>query len=159
MGFLTVNGKLMTYDEYKNVQAMYKVHGLLQFMKLYNIHKDRQIEEKDLHWGEEIEYHTYAFDEDNKKVRLVCDADDVIEKFSQYQNLLDSFKNDDQNKDDVDIGLFGFNDDERTDLGEPDFKLLPEFGNFMIEAVPLEPYGSYSDPNELLKCEQKISNR
>ena len=30
---------------------------------------------------------------------------------------------------------------------KPDFKLLPEFGNWMIEAVPIEPYGAYSDPN------------
>lgn len=36
MGFLTVNGKLLTYDEYKNLQHMYKKHAVLQFLKLYN---------------------------------------------------------------------------------------------------------------------------
>ena len=41
MGFLTVNGVLMTYDEYKHLQDMYKRHGLMQFVKLFNIHKDR----------------------------------------------------------------------------------------------------------------------
>ena len=66
MGFLTVNGVLMTYDEYKckHLQQLYKMHGLMQFVKLYSIHKDRQIEAEDLHWGEEIEYHLYAFDEE-----------------------------------------------------------------------------------------------
>ncbi len=159
MGFLTLNGKLLTYDEYKNVQHMYKRHGLMQFVKLYNIHKDRQIEEKDLHWGEEIEYHMYNFDEASNKVRLACDADDIIEKFEQYTSMLDDFGDDEMNSQMQDIALFGFNEAERSEMGDPDFKLLPEFGNFMIEAVPNEPYGAYGDPNELLKCESKISNR
>ena len=68
MGFLTVNGVLMTYDEYKHLQDMYKRHGLMQFVKLFNIHKDRQIDAADLHWGEEIEYHLYKFDEQKKSV-------------------------------------------------------------------------------------------
>ena len=47
-----------------------------------------------------------------------------------------------------------------TDLQEkPDFKLLPEFGNWMIEAVPTDPYGAYSDPDQLLSCAEKISRR
>lgn len=65
MGFLTVNGQLMTYDEYKHLINLYRAHGLLQFMKLWNVHKDRQIEPEDLHWGEEIEYKLYKFDEAN----------------------------------------------------------------------------------------------
>ena len=43
MGFLTVNGQLMTYDEYKHLVNLYRAHGILQFMKLYNVHKDKQI--------------------------------------------------------------------------------------------------------------------
>ena len=108
MGFLTVNGQLMTYDEYKNVQHLYKVHGLMQFLKLYNLHKDRQIEEEDLHWGEEIEYHLYAFDEESQKVRLACDADEIMSKFSEFSDILESFKNEDKNSEKQDIELFGF---------------------------------------------------
>ena len=48
--------------------------------------------------------------------------------------------------------------EEPADL-KPDFKLLPEFGNWMIEAVPIEPYGAYSDPTQLLLCKDKIANR
>lgn len=29
MGFLTVNGHLMTYDEYKQVINLYRAHGIL----------------------------------------------------------------------------------------------------------------------------------
>ena len=48
---------------------------------------------------------------------------------------------------------------EEDQEGKPDFKLLPEFGNWMIEAVPTEPYGAYSDPEQLLACAGKIKNR
>ena len=82
MGFLTINGNLMTYDEYKDLIMLYKKHGLLQFVKLYNTHKDRQIDAADLHWGEEIEYHLYAFDDKNNQVLLACDGDDIIQEFN-----------------------------------------------------------------------------
>jgi len=37
--------------------------------------------------------------------------------------------------------------------------LLPEFGNWMIEAVPEAPYGNYQDPSQLLSCYEKIIKR
>ena len=48
---------------------------------------------------------------------------------------------------------------ELTDVERPDFKLMPEFGNWMIEAVPSDPYDTYQDPGQLLKCKEKIANR
>lgn len=87
MGFLTVNGNLMTYDEYKHLINLYRAHGIMQFMKLWNVHKDRQIELEDLHWGEEIEYKLYKFDEENQKVLLSCDADTIIDEFTAQSAL------------------------------------------------------------------------
>jgi hypothetical protein len=125
MGFLSVNGFLMTYEEYKHWQVRYKRHGLMQFCNLYNTHKARQIPQKDLHWGEEIEYSLYFFDEEHKRVRLACDASKIIASYNEANH----------------------------DSTDPDgFTLLPEYGNWMIEAVPIKPYGSYSDPNQLLCC-------
>ena len=123
----------MTYDEYKDKQDMFRRHGLLQFLKLFQIHKDRQIDEADLHWGEEIEYHLYKFDQDNQIVQLSCDGDVLIEQLNT--KLEDGSQH------------------------KPDFKLLPEFGNWMIEAVPTDAYGPYSDPEQLLVCRDKIFNR
>lgn len=45
-------------------------------------------------------------------------------------------------------------DDEQKAKG---FKLMPEFGNWMIEAVPNQPYGTYADPAQLLSSYAKIS--
>ena len=49
--------------------------------------------------------------------------------------------------------------EQLTDQVKPDFKLMPEFGNWMIEAVPTDPYGSYMNADDLLACQSKIANR
>ena len=37
--------------------------------------------------------------------------------------------------------------------------LHPEFGNWMIEAVPTDPYGAMEDLSSLLTCFNKLSKR
>lgn len=105
---------------------------MIQFAKLYEKHKDKKVEYKDLHWGEEIEYHLYRLDDEKRVLQLSCDGSDII---------------------------FDFNKNLAQQDEKPDFKLLPEFGNWMIEAVPSSPYASCSDPNQLLSCYKRISNR
>ena len=139
MGFLTVNGNLMTYDEYKHLINLYRAHGIMQFMKLWNVHKDRQIELENLHWGEEIEYKLYKFDEENQKVLLSCDADAIIDDFTAQSALYEV--SDTQTEEESKAFQ------ELTDMEKPDFKLLPEFGNWMIEAVPTDPYDTYHCPS------------
>ena len=36
---------------------------------------------------------------------------------------------------------------------------MPEFGGWMIEAVPTKPYGSLIDAAELLSCDEKLHTR
>ena len=36
---------------------------------------------------------------------------------------------------------------------------MPEFGGWMIEAVPMKPYDSIIDAAELLSCEEKLEKR
>lgn len=133
MGFLTMNGMLMTYDEYKNKIKCYNRLGMHQFSQLYKAHKDRQIPQEALHWGEEIEYHLYHLCHETQSVKLACDAREIIQQFKALT--------------------------ESGEQAEPSFKLLPEFGNWMIEAVPAQPYGTYSDPEQLLSCYDQITQR
>lgn len=42
---------------------------------------------------------------------------------------------------------------------ENDILLMPEFGGWMVEAVPTKPYGSTIDAAELLSCELKLYKR
>lgn len=47
-----------------------------------------------------------------------------------------------------------FNAQENTEI-----KLLPEFGNWMVEAIPKEPYGAMEDIKQILSSYPKISKR
>jgi hypothetical protein len=47
-----------------------------------------------------------------------------------------------------------FNNSELS--AENGIVLMPEFGGWMVEAVPKEPYRSIIDAEELLSCEAKL---
>jgi len=40
-----------------------------------------------------------------------------------------------------------------------DIILMPEFGGWMVEAVPSKPYNSIIEASELLSCEDKLHRR
>ena len=121
-------------------------------MKLYNLHKDREIAPEDLHWGEEMEYMLYKFEEEDKQALLSCDANDIITEFTALAQVFEGFDNNENEEDRKAM-------EELTEMEKPNFKLLPEYGNWMIEAVPTVPYGAYGDPTQLLSCKEKISYR
>ena len=79
----------------------------------------------------------YKFDNEGKRVQLTCDAGDVIDHFNEQLKLYEAFDDNEEEKEAI---------EDLTDAKRPDFKLLPEFGNWMIEAVPTDPYGTYQDP-------------
>lgn len=99
----------MTYSEYKHLLEKYKQRGLLEFLEIYFAQKDKHRERRDLHWGEELEYTLFVFDEENKRIQLSNNAFDLLHEFNEEHR-------------------------EGTDLQEID--LHPEFGNWMVEAVP-----------------------
>jgi hypothetical protein len=131
MGFLTVLGYVMTFNEYKAHINCYKKAGLLQFANLFKKYKDIKISKENLHWGEEIEYHLYSFREEEDLVLISCDAPAVLKKYSDLTEAGENF----------------------------DFKMLPEYGSWMLEATPLIPYGAYNDPENLLCCAKSIKLR
>jgi len=121
-----VKGKLMTYSEYKDLIEKYKHKALLEFLEIYRAHKEKHRERRDLHWGEEMEYTLFHLDKENKRVRLSNKAFDLLHEFN------------DLHKDQREIDLH------------------PEFGNWMVEAVPSKPYGAYEDLEDMLTCFPKI---
>lgn len=128
MGFLTVKGKLMTYSEYKHLVESYKERGLLEFLEIYLAQKDKHRERRDLHWGEEMEYTLFHFEEKSGRVQLTNSAFDLIHEFNEEHR-------------------------------EQEIHLHPEFGNWMVEAVPSKPYGAYEDLEDMLTCLSKIKRR
>lgn len=48
---------------------------------------------------------------------------------------------------------------EFNNIDDSEIHLHPEFGNWMVEAVPTDPYGCVEDLSQLLSCIDKISRR
>lgn len=136
MGFLNIKGKMLTYEQYKEHIQKYKDRGILEFIELYNEHKDKHKERRDLHWGEELEYMLFHMYVDKKQVKLTNQAFDLIQEFNKSITILA--------KEDPEVN---------------EIELHPEFGNWMVEAVPTHPYGTYEDLADMLTCFEKIRKR
>lgn len=73
----------MTYDEYKHQVDIYKKHGLAQFLKIYDAHKNMFTKREDLRWGEEVEYSLFYFDVNATSVKLMNDGFRLIQEFNE----------------------------------------------------------------------------
>ena len=130
MGFLSTKGGVLTYSQYKEKIEQYKRHGLMQFVSVYNAHKNKYIPLKDLKWGEEMEYQLYNNDPSTKSIILSNRGPELIQEFNQSKYAAHS-----------------------------QVLLMPEFGGWMVEAVPTKPYDSIIDAESLLSCEDKLHVR
>lgn len=111
MGLLSA-GSPLSWEETKKYADHVRQHGIIQFLNIYHKLKDRQ---KDvLKWGDEVEYMLLAFDHENQKVRLVLEGEEMLETLQ-------------------DRG-------EKTNPNHPTL-WRPEYGSYMIEGTPGQPYG------------------
>uniref|UniRef100_A0A674EZ67 Glutamate--cysteine ligase n=1 Tax=Salmo trutta TaxID=8032 RepID=A0A674EZ67_SALTR len=111
MGLLS-QGSPLNWEETKKYADHVRKHGIVQFLNIYNKVKERQ---KDvLLWGDEVEYMLIEMDEKNEKVRLVLNGGEVLETLQ-------------------DKG-------EKTNPNHPTL-WRPEYGSYMIEGTPGQPYG------------------
>ncbi|KAK6328492.1 hypothetical protein J4Q44_G00004700 [Coregonus suidteri] len=111
MGLLS-QGSPLNWEETKKYADHVRKHGIVQFLNIYNKVKERQ---KDvLLWGDEVEYMLIDMDEKNEKVRLVLNGEEVLETLQ-------------------DKG-------EKTNPNHPTL-WRPEYGSYMIEGTPGQPYG------------------
>ncbi|XP_014119058.1 PREDICTED: glutamate--cysteine ligase catalytic subunit isoform X2 [Pseudopodoces humilis] len=111
MGLLS-QGSPLSWEETRRYAEHVRRHGILQFLHIYRALRDRH---KDvLKWGDEVEYMLVKFDHENKKVRLVLCGEEVV------QTLQDK--------------------GEKVNPNHPTL-WRPEYGSYMIEGTPGQPYG------------------
>lgn len=125
-----MRGNVLSYKVYKDKIEGYKWHGLRQLVSTYKAHYQRFIPVEELKWGEEMEYMIFVLVQcQDGKLRLMLSSrgPEIIDKFNTSEAAVGS-------------GVV----------------LMPEFGSWMVEAVPTEPYSSLIDPEILLSCEEKI---
>ncbi|XP_018414372.1 PREDICTED: glutamate--cysteine ligase catalytic subunit isoform X2 [Nanorana parkeri] len=111
MGLLSA-GSPLSWEETKKYADHVRQHGIIQFLNIYHKVKERQ---KDvLKWGDEVEYMLVAFDHENQKARLVLKGGDMLETLQ-----------------------------DRGEKINPNHPTLwrPEYGSYMIEGTPGQPYG------------------
>ncbi|PVV02265.1 hypothetical protein BB560_003286, partial [Smittium megazygosporum] len=137
MGLLSL-GTPLNWNEAKKYAEHVRENGILQFLNIWRKikHKDRD----SLLWGDEIEYILVKFDHENKKARVTTGAHKILEQLQQVETDYLEKK-------------------EQGIKNLPPLKSLwrPEFGDFMVEGTPGEPYGSNLD--DLLAVEDNMKNR
>uniref|UniRef100_A0A8C5MCA6 Glutamate--cysteine ligase n=1 Tax=Leptobrachium leishanense TaxID=445787 RepID=A0A8C5MCA6_9ANUR len=111
MGLLS-HGSPLNWEETKKYADHVRQHGILQFLHIYNRVKERQ---KDvLKWGDEVEYMLVAFDHEHQKVRLALNGEEMLDTLQDQG--------------------------EKTNPNHPTL-WRPEYGSYMIEGTPGQPYG------------------
>ncbi|XP_040453713.1 glutamate--cysteine ligase catalytic subunit isoform X2 [Falco naumanni] len=111
MGLLS-QGSPLSWEETRRHAEHVRKHGIIQFLHIYRALRDRH---KDvLKWGDEVEYMLVKFDHENKKVRLLLCGEEVL------QTLQDK--------------------GEKVNPNHPTL-WRPEYGSYMIEGTPGQPYG------------------
>uniref|UniRef100_A0A3Q3WYY9 Glutamate--cysteine ligase n=1 Tax=Mola mola TaxID=94237 RepID=A0A3Q3WYY9_MOLML len=111
MGLLS-QGSPLNWEETKKVANHIRQHGIIQFLNIYNKVKERQ---KDvLKWGDEVEYMLVELDDKDEKVRLVLNGGHVLETLQDQG--------------------------EKINPNHPTL-WRPEYGSYMIEGTPGQPYG------------------
>ncbi|PGH28497.1 glutamate-cysteine ligase [[Emmonsia] crescens] len=138
MGLLALGTPLAWPEAKKNAKQV-REWGIEQLLAIWS--KARGKERDALLWGDEVEYLVVAVDEKAQKVRLSLRQADILNSLAQeeeqangelVQGLLDGVK-------------------------EPLPKFHPEFGRFMLEATPGQPWGIGFE--DLLKVESNMKWR
>ncbi|KAJ1566792.1 hypothetical protein HK405_008395 [Cladochytrium tenue] len=115
MGLLSVGTPYVWEDAKKHADHVRK-HGILQFIHIFNCVKDRRRDR--LYWGDEVEYIVVHLDHEHKRATLALDAHDTLHKLEELElsaiNVGESFPS----------------------------SWKPEYGRYMLEGTPGQPYGS-----------------
>jgi len=109
----------MTWEDLLPYIDYIKEHGIAQFVNLYKRNKDRN--DPEYKWGDEIEYTVVKFDHDEKRVRVCCKIADLLAELKLTTKL-------------------------NKLVGRPTNGFYHhEAASFMIESTPVNPYGGSLD--------------
>lgn len=112
MGLLT-EGTPLSWPETKKYADHVREHGIQQFINQYHQLRERQGD--CLKWGDEIEYMIIKLDHKNRKARLSLRGSELLEVLREA---------------------------EETNPKEVRSLWRPEYGEYMVEGTPGQPYGS-----------------
>lgn len=130
MGLLSL-GTPLHWNDSKKYADHVRSNGVIQLLNSYKISQGRENDK--FYWGDEIEYMMISLDEASRSLKLSIDHDYVLTNLSEdgknYQAALDN-----------------------------DVLFHPEYGRFMLEATPLNPYDGTS-LGDYFKVENNMHRR
>jgi len=131
MAPLHLLGKPLPFEESKPYLKKVRASGVRQFINLYRRVENLQCSE--LLWGDEIEYHVMRLEGEGagRQVKLSLRAPELLEQLADAEG----------------------SDPRRVD----GCAWHAEYGRWMVEATPREPYGGYA--TELLRVERSMRLR
>eukprot|EP00040_Diaphanoeca_grandis_P019184 m.101126 g.101126 ORF g.101126 m.101126 type:complete len:733 (-) comp27304_c0_seq3:222-2420(-) len=130
MGVLTVATPKKWADSLQYFKYV-KEHGLQQFLKHYK--KSEDFNRNELMYGDELEYGIFVLDPETETVKLSLRSAKLIECLQAKET----------------------EEQEGSEFGK--CKWVPEYGSFMIEAIPAAPYGGFT--SDLRRIEANMRNR
>lgn len=130
MGLLS-QGTPLPWSESRKYNEHVRDHGITQLLNCFKAAESRSNDP--LLWGDEIEYHMIRIDDSSKKAQLSLDETEV---------------------------LLNLAEDGKDRYKSVDKKVLfhPEYGRFMLEATPLNPYNG-ENLQDYLYVEKNMSVR
>ncbi|KAJ1829390.1 glutamate--cysteine ligase [Coemansia sp. RSA 2599] len=136
MGLLSL-GTPLPWDQARHLAREVRKHGIEQFLHIWRNMKDRQKDR--LLWGDEIEYMLISLDHKNRRARLSQRGHELLNQLQAEENERLS-----------QAGMPG---------EKPELEALwrPEFGRYMIEGTPGQPYKS--TVAELTNVEENMKRR
>ena len=130
MGFLAVGAPFDWHDSREDGIIEYiRKHGVEQFLIMWD--KVKNIDNKELKWGDETEYGVFVADEKNGDVKLSLRGAEILADL-QSQEL------------------------ERN-AESTGCAWVPEYGSWMVEGTPDRPYSSYA--SDLVTVENNMRLR
>ncbi|PVG00389.1 putative gamma-glutamylcysteine synthetase [Serendipita vermifera] len=130
MGLLAL-GTPLTWEEAFKYAHHVRTHGISQLLNIWQRYKDRSGDK--LYWGDEIEYMVVAFDEQERDARLSLRQSEILHKLSNVCNDLSSGP---------------------RNAAVPVFH--PEYGRYMLESTPGEPYNGSVDDLLSVECNMRF---
>uniref|UniRef100_A0A1E1XK40 Glutamate--cysteine ligase n=1 Tax=Amblyomma sculptum TaxID=1581419 RepID=A0A1E1XK40_AMBSC len=126
MGLLS-EGSPLSWPETKKLADHVREHAVTQFINLYRRLKDR--ENDCLKWGDEVEYMLVHFDHAKKTAQVRLRANEILPLLQEK---------------------------ERRDPENVKSLWRPEYGAYMIEGTPGQPYGSLISHFNIVEANMKI---
>ncbi|EUR72429.1 hypothetical protein PFBG_02523 [Plasmodium falciparum 7G8] len=86
MGFLKI-GTPLSWDDVQDVKSLIRLYGILQFVHVYKLNKDRY--DENIMFGDEIEYIIIRNDESLKESSALLCASDLIDEMMNLESVID----------------------------------------------------------------------